>query len=157
MLRYLRLHCNSRAGADIGALSTPQAEIGIEDRPRGVLLSFSCGRCTAHAKVLYGTSKSGEEVTFEVRQNDQAVCFRYVSCNLHGLKVPSVYRNFGEVLALQSIGYDHRRTHNRIVEAVLNGSHHMVRGVGPASSVQSVGIGHERHGSQGFSAYPRPV
>jgi len=74
-----------------------------------VLLSFSCGRCTAHTKVLYGTSKSGEEVTFEVRQNDQAVCFGYVPCDLHRLKVPSVYRNFGEVLALQSVGYDNRR------------------------------------------------
>jgi hypothetical protein len=99
---------------------------------------------TAHAQILYSTSKAGRKMGLEVRYYYHAIGRGYLSGYLDAAKMLPVDWKLPEIVALQAIGDDDRRSGHGRAKAVLFCRLQMIDGIRPATTIKGIGIGKKR-------------
>ena len=95
----------------------------------------------AHAQILYSAPKAGRKVGLEVGYYDHAIGRGDLCGDLDKAKMLPVDCNLPEIVALQAVGNDDRRSGHGLAKAVLGCRLQMIDGIGPASSIKGIGIG----------------
>ena len=106
-----------------------------------MLRCLAQSRSTAHAQILYSAPKAGRKVGLEVGYYDHAIGRGDLSSYHDATKMLPVDLNLPKIVTLQAVGNDSRRSGNGRGEAVLGCRLQMIDGIGPATSIKSIGIG----------------